>query len=130
MGSDETEVTEKLPAPDAGSIAYTPGDTSIAVAWEGVKGASSYEISLAARSNPDFRKTVETAEAGYEFTGLVPGRYLFTVKALCAGNAEFDSDETSKNVGTLGFADEKLAAPAGFRSAGRRRPAPRCRGVL
>lgn len=54
MGSDETEVTEKLPAPDAGSIAYTPGDTSIAVAWEGVKGASSYEISLAARSNPGF----------------------------------------------------------------------------
>lgn len=118
MGSDETEVTEKLPAPDAGSIAYTPGDTSIAVAWEGVKGASSYEISLAARSNPDFRKTVETAEAGYEFTGLVPGRYLFTVKALCAGNAEFDSDETSKNVGTLGFADEKLAAPAGLSVGG------------
>lgn len=38
MGSDETEVTEKLPAPDAGSIAYTPGDTSIAVAWGGREG--------------------------------------------------------------------------------------------
>lgn len=111
MGSDEVEVTEKLPAPDAGAISYTPGETSIAVTWGGVKGATSYEISLAARSNPDFRKTVETADVNYEFTDLEPGRYLFTVKALYAGNPEFNSDETSKNVGTLGFPDQKLAVP-------------------
>lgn len=111
MGADEVEVTEKLEAPAADAISYTPGDTSIAVSWEGVKGATSYEISLAARSNPDFRKTVETTAASYEFTDLTPGYYIFTVKALYAGNAEFNSDETTKNVGTVGFPNEKLATP-------------------
>lgn len=111
MGSDVVEVTEKLETPSAEAISYTPGDTSIAVAWEGVKGATSYEISLAARNNPDFRKTVETTDASYEFTDLDPGYYIFTVKALYAGNAAFNSDEAVKNVGTVGYPDTKLEAP-------------------
>ncbi|EKC81752.1 hypothetical protein LEA_00013, partial [human gut metagenome] len=93
-------------------------ERSIAVSWEGVKGATSYEISLAARNNPEFRKTVETSEVSYEFTDLEPGRYLFTVKALYAGNPEFDSDEAAKNVGTLGFPDEKLAVPTDLKVDG------------
>lgn len=118
MGSDVVEVTEKLPAPDVEAIAYTPRERSIAVSWEGVKGATSYEISLAARNNPEFRKTVETSEVSYEFTDLEPGRYLFTVKALYAGNPKFDSDEAAKNVGTLGFPDEKLAVPTDLKVDG------------
>lgn len=111
MGTDKVEVTEQLAAPSADAITYTPGETSIAVAWEGVKGATSYEISLAARNNPDFRKTVETTQVDYEFTDLEPGRYVFTVKALCADHPEFDSEETAKNVATLGFPEVKLEAP-------------------
>ncbi|WP_419510320.1 fibronectin type III domain-containing protein [Alistipes sp.] len=111
MAADKVEVTEKLPAPELEKLAYVPGETSLVFTWEGVKGATSYEASVAQQSRPDFRKTIETKEAGCEFTDLEPGIYLFSVKALYAGNAEFNSDETTKVVGTIGFAVEKLATP-------------------
>lgn len=111
MAADKVEVTEKLPAPELEKLVYTPDEKSITFAWKGVKGATSYEASVAQQSRPDFRKTIETKEAGCEFTDLEPGLYVFSVKALYAGNAEFNSDETSKNVGTMGFGVEKLATP-------------------
>ena len=40
MAADKTEVTEKLPAPELEKITYTPAKTSVAFAWEGVKGAT------------------------------------------------------------------------------------------
>ncbi|MBD9237767.1 MAG: hypothetical protein EGR20_23510 [Alistipes onderdonkii] len=117
MAADKVEVTEKLPAPELEKIAYTPAETSIAFAWEGVKGATSYEASVAQQTRPDFKKTVETTDSNCEFADLEPGLYIFTVRALYAGNAEFNSDPTQKVVGTLGFAAEKLATPTELVSA-------------
>lgn len=117
MAADKTEVTEKLPAPELEKITYTPAKTSIAFAWEGVKGATSYEASVAQQTRPDFRKTVETEDSNCEFADLEPGLYIFTVRALYAGNAEFNSDPTQKVVGTLGFAAEKLATPTELAAA-------------
>ena len=111
MAGDKVEVTGKLPAPELEKITYSPSETSISFAWEGVKGATSYEVSVAQQSHPDFKKTIDTEDANCEFTGLEPGLYIFTVRALYAGNAEFNSDPTQKVVGTLGFAAEKLAIP-------------------
>lgn len=111
MAADKVEVTEKLPAPELEKITFTPAETSIAFAWEGVKGATSYEASIAQQSRPEFRKTIQTEDSNCEFTDLEPGLYIFTVKALYAANAEFNSDETQKIVGTTGFAAEKLAVP-------------------
>ena len=111
MAGDKVEVTGKLPAPELEKITYSPSETSISFAWEGVKGATSYEVSVAQQSRPDFKKTIDTEDANCEFTGLEPGLYIFTVRALYAGNAEFNSDPTQKVVGTLGFAAEKLAIP-------------------
>lgn len=112
MAADAVAVTEKLPAPDAAKIAYAPEQNAIAFTWEGVKGATSYEISLAKQSQPDYRKTLEIEDASYRFDELDPGLYIFTVRALYAPDAAFDSDETSKLAGTLGYAAEKLATPA------------------
>lgn len=117
MAADKTEVTEKLPAPELEKITYTPAKTSVAFAWEGVKGATSYEASVAQQTRPDFRKTVETEDSNCEFADLEPGLYIFTVRALYAGNAEFNSDPTQKVVGTLGFAAEKLATPTELAAA-------------
>lgn len=117
MAADKTEVTEKLPAPELEKITYTPAKTSVAFAWEGVKGVTSYEASVAQQTRPDFRKTVETEDSNCEFADLEPGLYIFTVRALYAGNAEFNSDPTQKVVGTLGFAAEKLATPTELVSA-------------
>lgn len=117
MAADVVAVTEKLPAPDVAKIAYVPEERAIAFAWEGVKGATSYEISLAKQSQPDYRKTVGVEDVSYRFDELDPGLYFFTVRALYAPDAAFDSDETSKLVGTLGYAAEKLAAPAELASA-------------
>lgn len=111
MAADKVEVTEKLPAPELEKITFTPAETSIAFAWEGVKGATSYEASIAQQSRPEFRKTIQTEDSNCAFTDLEPGLYIFTVKALYAANAEFNSDETQKIVGTTGFAAEKLAVP-------------------
>ena len=111
MAGDKVEVTGKLPAPELEKITYSPSEMSISFAWEGVKGATSYEVSVAQQSRPDFKKTIDTEDANCEFTGLEPGLYIFTVRALYAGNAEFNSDPTQKVVGTLGFAAEKLAIP-------------------
>lgn len=79
MAADKTEVTEKLPALELEKITYTPAKTSIAFAWEGVKGATSYEASVAQQTRPDFRKTVETEDSNCEFADLEPGLYIFTV---------------------------------------------------
>lgn len=117
MAADKTEVTEKLPAPELEKITYTPAKTSVAFAWEGVKGVTSYEASVAQQTRPDFRKTVETEDSNCEFADLEPGLYIFTVRALYAGNAEFNSDPTQKVVGTLGFAAEKLATPTELAAA-------------
>lgn len=117
MAADKVEVTEKLPAPELEKITYVPAETSISFAWEGVKGATSYEASVAQQSRPDFKKTIDTEDAGCEFTGLEPGLYIFTVRALYEANAEFNSDPAQKIVGTLGYAAEKLAAPAELASA-------------
>ena len=111
MAGDKVEVTGKLPAPELEKITYSPSETSISFAWEGVNGATSYEVSVAQQSRPDFKKTIDTEDVNCEFTGLEPGLYIFTVRALYAGNAEFNSDPTQKVVGTLGFAAEKLAIP-------------------
>lgn len=117
MAADKVEVTEKLPAPELEKITYAPAETSISFAWEGVKGATSYEASVAQQSRPDFKKTIDTEDANCEFTGLEPGLYVFTVRALYADNAEFNSDQTQKIVGTLGYAAEKLDTPTGLASA-------------
>ena len=69
------------------------------------------------QTRPDFKKTVETTDSNCEFADLEPGLYIFTVRALYAGNAEFNSDPTQKVVGTLGFAAEKLATPTELVSA-------------
>ena len=82
MAADKTEVTEKLPAPELEKITYTPAMTSVAFAWEGVKGATSYDASVAQQTRPDFRKTVETEDSNCEFADLEPGLYIFTVRAL------------------------------------------------
>lgn len=72
---------------------------------------------MAQQTRPDFRKTVETEDSNCEFADLEPGLYIFTVRALYAGNAEFNSDPTQKVVGTLGFAAEKLATPTELAAA-------------
>lgn len=72
---------------------------------------------MAQQTRPDFKKTVETTDSNCEFADLEPGLYIFTVRALYAGNAEFNSDPTQKVVGTLGFAAEKLATPTELVSA-------------
>lgn len=82
-----------------------------------MKGVTSYEASVAQQTRPDFRKTVETEDSNCEFADLEPGLYIFTVRALYAGNAEFNSDPTQKVVGTLGFAAEKLATPTELAAA-------------
>lgn len=114
MAADKVEITEKLPAPDPGKITFFPSDTAIEFAWEGVKGATAYEASLALQSRPDFRKTILTEESGCVFDKLEPGLYLFTVRALYAPDAQFDSEVVAKIAGTMGFAAEKLAAPEGL----------------
>ena len=78
---------------------------------------AAYEASVAQQTRPDFRKTVETEDSNCEFADLEPGLYIFTVRALYAGNAEFNSDPTQKVVGTLGFAAEKLATPTELAAA-------------
>ncbi len=111
MGAAKTEVKEQLPAPDAEKVACMPGKTSLDFSWEGVKGATGYEVSVADEKTPDFRKTVQTEETTYTFEGLNPGFYLFTVKALYEENPEFNSEETSVPCGTLGYLKAPLAAP-------------------
>lgn len=111
MGAAKADVKEQLPAPDAGKIVSIPSQTSIRYTWEGVKGATGYEASLAQQSKPDFRKSLKTEGTDVTFEELAPGYYLFTVKALYADNSEFDSDETTVLSGTLGYPVEKLAAP-------------------
>ncbi|WP_295937095.1 fibronectin type III domain-containing protein [uncultured Alistipes sp.] len=114
MGAEQPAVTEKLPAPDLEKVTFTPADESIAFAWEGVKGATSYEVSLAQQNRPDYRKTIDTEDSSCEFTDLEPGFYIFTIRSLYAPNPEFNSDEVSKLVGTLGYVVAKLDAPEGL----------------
>lgn len=114
MGAAKVDVTEQLPAPDAGKVACMPGRTSLDFTWEGVKGAAGYEISVADEKNPDFRKTGQTEETTYRFDELTPGFYLFTVKALYAENPEFNSEQTRVPCGTLGYLKTPLAMPTEF----------------
>lgn len=113
MGAAKEDVKEQLPAPDADKIACMPDKTSLEFTWEGVKGATGYEISVADENTPDFRKTAQTEETTWKFDGLNPGFYLFTVKALYKENPEFDSEQTSLSCGTLGYLKAPLAMPAG-----------------
>lgn len=114
MGAAVTEVTEPLPEPDREKIAYTSTDASIRYTWEGVKGATGYEASIARQDAPDFRKTIRTDIAECLFEELTPGFYLFTLKALYAPNAEFDSGEVECLSGTSGFVTSKLDPPQGL----------------
>lgn len=114
MGADQIEITEQLPAPDPEKITYTPAENSIAFAWEGIEGATGYEVSIAMESAPDFKKTDTTPNADYTFTDLQPGYYLFTIKALYEPVQGFNSEETVIRTGTLGYAVEKLATPENF----------------
>lgn len=111
MGAAKEDVKEQLPAPDAEKITFIPGENSIQYAWEGVKGATGYEVSVAKQETPDFRKTEVIEETTCTFEELTPGFYIFTVKALYAENAEFNSEETTVQSGTLGYLLEKLATP-------------------
>ena len=112
MGAAKPVVTEKLPAPSAETIKTKPGTNSISIEWDGIKGATSYDISLAGKDSPSFKNSVSTAEASYTFSSLLPGYYFFTIKALYDGNHAFDSDEVQVMVGTSGYAVKKLSAPA------------------
>ena len=114
MGADKIEITEQLPAPDPEKIIYTPAENSIAFAWEGIEGATGYEVSIAMESAPDFKKTDTTPNADYTFSDLQPGYYLFTIKALYEPVQGFNSEETVIRTGTLGYAVEKLATPENF----------------
>ena len=112
MGAAKAEVKEPLPAPEADKIIYIPKQNAITLSWEGVKGATSYEVAIAQKERPDFKNTLNTEETVCEFTDLEPGLYILMMKALYADNPEFNSEETSKAVGTAGYADVKLETPA------------------
>lgn len=117
MGAAKTVVTEKLPAPSAETMKIRPGANSLHIEWDGIKGASSYDISLAGKESPDFKNSLNTTEASHTFENLQPGYYFFTVKALCDDNHAFDSDEVQIMAGTSGFAVKKLDAPEDFKCA-------------
>jgi len=115
MGAAKTVVTEKLPAPSEETMKIRPGANSLHIEWDGIKGASSYDISLAGKESPDFKNSLNTTEASHTFENLQPGYYFFTVKALCDDNHAFDSDEVQIMAGTSGFAVKKLDAPEDFK---------------
>lgn len=117
MGAAKTVVTEKLPAPSEETMKIRPGANSLHIEWDGIKGASSYDISLAGKESPDFKNSLNTTEASHTFENLQPGYYFFTVKALCDDNHAFDSDEVQIMAGTSGFSVKKLDAPEDFKCA-------------
>lgn len=118
MGAAKAVVTEQLQAPSVETMKIKPGANSISIEWDGIKGATSYDISLAGKDSPSFKNQVNTPNASYTFESLLPGYYFFTVKALYDENHAFDSEEVQTMVGTSGYAVKKLDAPEGFSCAG------------
>lgn len=114
MGAAKAMVTEQLQAPSVETMKIKPGANSISIEWDGIKGATSYDISLAGKDSPDFKNKVNTPDASHTFENLQPGYYFFTVKALYDENHAFDSEEVQTMVGTSGYAVKKLEAPEGF----------------
>lgn len=118
MGAAKAVVTEQLQAPSVETMKIKPGANSISIEWDGIKGATSYDISLAGKDSPSFKNQVNTPNASYTFENLLPGYYFFTVKALYDENHAFDSEEVQTMVGTSGYAVKKLDSPEGFTCAG------------
>lgn len=93
-------VAAKLDAPQ--NLAYTSTAAAVTLTWDMVVGATGYEAVLNhAASGVEVEKK-SVSEPVCEFTGLAAGTaYVASVRALVAGNEEFDSDAAVLAVETV-----------------------------
>ncbi|MEA3186749.1 MAG: hypothetical protein QOD99_579 [Chthoniobacter sp.] len=81
-----------LPAPDAPVVSQGPVSGSLSASSRPVRGASSYNWSIALESTPDVNvQTAQTTGARASFSGLTPGQvYLVSLNAVgSAGTSDW-----------------------------------------
>ncbi|MGN0188313.1 MAG: BACON domain-containing protein [Candidatus Cryptobacteroides sp.] len=114
VSTSVVKLTEPLADIDPAELKTYPTENSIKVEWPAVKGADAYAVTLYSAASPNFKYTLETDGTQCTFDSIPAGVYVFEITAISYVQPEFNSQTTTKKIGTAGQVTEKLASPTGL----------------